>query len=222
MARHTRRSVAHRRIGFGLFLPGLLVMCFQGCTVQEGHAHGGRAVRQAPAGADRPVVVMRPQDADHLWVFAESKDQLGSGGDFHIFIDPEHHPGARASFAEFGLGVDGALPIHRHEKTEEIAYFLSGEGIVQTYRDGHLHEIAVRAGYVWYNPPGAWHGVKNTGAEPLKLVFATIPNEKKGLLSFFRKIGAKPGVKPTPLSPEEFGKLAAEHDLILGPPAEVK
>lgn len=61
----------------------------------------------------------------------------------------------------------------------------------------------------------------NTGDEPLAMVFATIPNEKKGLLSFFRGISAKPGEEPaTTLSPEEFGRIAAEHDMILRPPAE--
>ena len=50
------------------------------------------------------------------------------------------------------------------------------------------------------------------------LVFAAVPNEKKGLLSFFRRIGVKPGEEATPLSPEDFARIAAEHDLILRPP----
>ena len=39
--------------------------------------------------------------------------------------------------------------------------------------------------------------------------------------SYFRQISAKPGEEPaTTLSPEEFGRIATEHDMILRPPAE--
>jgi mannose-6-phosphate isomerase-like protein (cupin superfamily) len=185
----------------------------QGCAKEE---------EGAPTEAVRPAVVMQPEEGDHLWVFAKSKDELGPGGEFHIYVDPERHPQALASFARFTLGIGGALPEHKHDKTEEIAYFLSGEGLVQVYENGKPVEIPVRAGYVWYVPPGAWHSLKNTGQEYLALVFATIPNEKKGLLSFFRRIGAKPGTEATVLSPEEFGRIAAEYDLILRPPSQVE
>lgn len=174
-----------------------------------------------PRSHDHPhTTIISPNQADHLWVFAESKNVLGSGGEFRIFVDPETHPDARASFAEFALGSGGGLPVHRHDETEEIAYFLSGEGIVQTYEGDVLREVAVGPGQVWYNPPGAWHGIRNTGAEPLAMVFAVIPNEKDGLLSLFRRIGARPGEETTELPPEEFSRIAAEHDLILRPPPE--
>lgn len=75
--------------------------------------------------------------------------------------------------------------------------------------------MPLKPGYVWYNPPGVWHAVRNPGDEPLTLVFATIPNEKKGLMAFFREIGAKPGEPAVVLSDEEFARLASEHDLVL-------
>lgn len=180
------------------------------------------ALKAATGESGASSVIMKPEDADNLWVFAKSKDELGSGGEFHIYLDSEKHPEAKAAFAKFALGVEGALPEHKHEKTEEIAYFLSGEGIVQIYENGNPKEVPVHAGYVWYTPSGAWHSLKNTGKEPLTLVFATIPNEKKGLLSFFRRIGARPGHEPTPLSQEEFATVAAAHDLILKPPSKVE
>jgi oxalate decarboxylase/phosphoglucose isomerase-like protein (cupin superfamily) len=161
---------------------------------------------------------MGPEGGDHLWVNAESKDNLGSGGEFQIYVDPVTFPKASASFAKFSLGVGGALPVHRHDKTEEIGYFLAGEGVVTVYENGAPREIPVREGHVVYVPPGSWHTIKNTGQTPFSLVFATIPNEKKGLLSFFRRIGVRPGAEATPLSAEDFARLAAEHDLILRPP----
>lgn len=163
------------------------------------------------------AVVMGPEDGDHLWLFADNEDKLG---EFQIFVDPETFPKARGSFAKFALEVGGSLPVHRHDKTEEIGYFLSGEGIVTVYDNGTPRDIPVREGCVVYVPPGSWHTIKNTGDEPFGLVFATVPNEKKGLLSFFRRIGVKPGEVAAPVSPEEFARLAAEHDLILRPPEQ--
>ena len=127
------------------------------------------------------------------------------------------HPEASASFAKFTLGVDGALPVHKHEKTEEIAYILSGEGMALYYENGETKEAMISAGFVWYTPRSAWHAVRNVGSKPLTMVFATIPNEEQGLLSFFRKIGVEPGKEATVLSPDEFAKIASEHDLILKP-----
>ena len=161
--------------------------------------------------------IWAPGEGDHFWVFPESKDHLGPGGEFHVYVDPQTHPDALASFSRFALGVGGSLPEHRHDKTEELAYFISGEGTARLYVDGEPQDVSVGPGYVWYNPRGVWHSVVNTGDEPLVLVFATIPNEEKGLLSFFRRISVRPGEEPIVLPPEEFGRIAAEHDLILKP-----
>lgn len=225
MAHSTRypavRERRHPLVAISLLLVGLLLPGLQGCARQS-EPQDEHLFQHAHVDADPHAAVISREEADHFWVFAESKDTLGSGGEFHVYIDPEQYPDARASLAEYGVGVGGALPVHRHDKTEEIAYFLSGEGVVQIYENDTPREVPVRTGHVWYTPPGAWHGLRNTGAEPLTLVFATIPNEEKGLLSFFRRIGTRPGVEGTPLSPEEFGRIAAEHDLILKPPTTVE
>ncbi len=166
--------------------------------------------------------IISPNASDQYWIFPETKDTLGSGGKLEVYIDHESHPHASSSFAKYELGINGALPEHKHDKTEEIAYFLSGQGVVITYEKDERIETPVKEGYVWYTAPGEWHSFRNTGNEPLKLVFAVIPNEKKGLLSFFKKVGAKPGTEARVFSPEEFGKLATEHDMILKPPTTVE
>jgi mannose-6-phosphate isomerase-like protein (cupin superfamily) len=178
--------------------------------------------QQVAEGEVHEATIWAPGEGDHFWVGPESKETLGSGGEFHVYVDPETHPAALASFARYALGVGGSLPEHRHDKTEELAYFISGQGIARLYFDGEPRDIQVGPGHVWYNPPGVWHSVTNTGDEPLVLVFATIPNEKKGLLSFFRRISVKPGEEPTVLPPEEFARLATEHDMILRPPASIE
>lgn len=201
----------------GLAAISILFLVLSGHTSSESQQKSAES-RGAAAKAAGPSVVMQPEEGDRLWVFAQTKDELGAGGEFRIYVDPVRFPEASASFAKFGLGVGGALPVHKHDKTEEIAYFLSGEGIVTVYEGNQPQEISVRAGYVVYTPRSSWHAIRNTGKDSLTLVFAAIPNEKKGLLSFFRRIGAKPGVEATPLSPEDFARIAAEHDLILRPP----
>jgi len=173
------------------------------------------ACRTTPT-EDHAPHIMQPHEGDRLWLSPESEDRLGSGGELQVFVDAETHPHARASFAKFTLGVGGALPVHRHDKTEEFAYFLSGEGAaVFVDDDGVECLVPVATGYVWYNPPGQWHAVRNTGSTPLALVFATVPNEEKGLMSFFRRIGATPGKAGTPITFEELQRVGAEHDMIL-------
>lgn len=163
----------------------------------------------------RNVVVWEPGDGDRLWVFPLSRDELGSGGDFHIYVDPVTHPDATASFARFALGAGGDLAEHRHEKSEEFAYLISGQGAVKRRARGELEEVPLRAGSAWYIPPGAWHSVKNTGPDPLVMVFATVPNLETGLLSFFRKIGTRPGNEPARITREEIARIGANHDFVL-------
>jgi oxalate decarboxylase/phosphoglucose isomerase-like protein (cupin superfamily) len=173
-----------------------------------------------PVGDGLPVV-MDSDEGEVYWVSPESPDRLGSGGELRIFLDAETHPHAAASFASYLLGVGGALPVHRHDQTEEIAYIVSGSGVaIGIDQQGAEVEMPLVRGTVWYNPPGVWHAFRNTGTVPLELVFAVIPNEKQGLLSFFRRIGTSPGSEGEPMSAEEFVKLASEHDMTLRPPPD--
>lgn len=201
-------------------LPG----CERAKPGAEAEAPGAEAeaprAEASPEPEPRDARIWAAGEGDRFWVFPESRDHLGSGGEFHVYVDAETMPEARASFARYDLGVGGALPEHRHDRTEEIAYFVSGQGVARLFEAGEPRDVAVGPGSVWYNPPGAWHAITNTGDEPLVLVFATIPNEEKGLLSFFRRISVRPGEEPVSLPPEEFGRIAAEHDLILRPAPE--
>jgi hypothetical protein len=114
-----------------------------------------------------------------------------------------------------GLGVSRRSWEHRHERSEEFGYLISGEGAVKRREDGVLVEVPIRPGTTWYVPPGAWHSVRNTATEPLVMVFATVPNLETGLLSFFRKIGTPPGDPPRALSKEEVAAIGARHDFVV-------
>lgn len=166
-------------------------------------------------------VIMAPEEGDVIWLKPQSTDSLGNGVELHIYMDSKDHPHAKSSFAKVTVGEGGNLPAHKHEKTEEIAYILSGEGFAINYINDEYIEIPIKEGYVWYNPPGVWHTFKNTGSGSLTLIMAVIPNEKQGLLSFFRKVGAKPGEQPQVFTAEEFKELAKKHDMTLMPPKTV-
>lgn len=161
------------------------------------------------------IKVWAHDEGDRLWVFPESKNDVGSGGEFNIYVDHDTTPEAAASFARFSLGVGGKLSEHRHERTEEMGYLISGQGVLHRRVDDELEEVPLLPGHVWHIAPRAWHALSNTGTDKLVLVFATIPNHERGLLSFFRKIGTLPGTEPKALTPEEIARLGAEHDFVV-------
>ncbi len=70
-----------------------------------------------------------------------------------------------AGVAELDHGLAG-LERHRHA-TDEVYHFLSGVGEV-LLGDG-VHPV--RAGTTMFIPADTWHGIRNTGDEPLRLFY---------------------------------------------------
>jgi mannose-6-phosphate isomerase-like protein (cupin superfamily) len=172
--------------------------------------------------AHRDMLIREPHEGAIMWSLHESGERLGSGGELQIYLDAETHAHAKAGFAKYTLGVGGSLPVHRHDKTEEFAYVLSGNGAAVSVDDeGNELEHRIALGYFWYNPPGGWHTVRNKGNTPLTIVFATVPNEAHGLLSFFRRISSAPGQDPIDIPPDELERIAVESDMILWEPDQV-
>ena len=67
--------------------------------------------------------------------------------------------------------VGGQVPPHKHDKEEEVMFFLSGKGRFVTDSE----EIELHDGICVYNPPGDTHSIVNTGDEPLKFVWIYAP-----------------------------------------------
>jgi mannose-6-phosphate isomerase-like protein (cupin superfamily) len=67
---------------------------------------------------------------------------------------------------EVGPGQPSPFSPHRHAPAE-IYYVLSGEGSV--HLDGVEHPL--RAGTSVFIPGNTWHGARNTGSEPLRLLY---------------------------------------------------
>jgi len=67
--------------------------------------------------------------------------------------------------------VGGMVPEHKHEKEEEVMFFLQGKGQFITDEE----TIELKPGICVYNPPGASHKIVNTGDEVLKFIWIYSP-----------------------------------------------
>ena len=72
---------------------------------------------------------------------------------------------------------------HNHPGSEEILYYLSGEG-EQMVEDGLGTPMVrhVRAGEMAYIPAGVYHGTENTGSEPMHLLAVYAPGGPEAIL----------------------------------------
>jgi mannose-6-phosphate isomerase-like protein (cupin superfamily) len=89
------------------------------------------------------------------------------------------------------------IPVHLHEKEDEIIFIQAGQG------EATLGDAAVplAAGSTLYVPQGTWHGGRNTGRETLKWIAIYSPS---GFDGYFREIGRRsPEAPPRRRTPEE-------------------
>jgi mannose-6-phosphate isomerase-like protein (cupin superfamily) len=84
---------------------------------------------------------------------------------------------------EVGPGQPSPFHPHRHAQSE-IYYVLSGEGIVNIAGEEH----ALRAGTSVFIPGGEWHGARNTGREPLRLLYVFAADSFGDVKYEFREI----------------------------------
>ena len=90
-----------------------------------------------------------------------------------------------------------SIPIHRHEKEDEIIFIQSGSGEA-TIGDAR---VALAAGSTLFVPQGTWHGGRNTGTNVLEWIAIYSPS---GFEGYFREIGRpSPDAPPRALSPDE-------------------
>lgn len=149
--------------------------------------------------------VIGPDEGEALLLRPPSR----SGG-VTIKVDPRTC-GARAlSMGTQRIEPGAGIPVHRHEAQEEILVIRSGTALVILGEE----RAPAGPGATVYVPAGTWHGLENTGAGPLEIVWIISP---PGLEEMFRAIGTPAGAQPEPLSPEEFAALAALHGMQVRP-----
>lgn len=105
--------------------------------------------------------------------------------------------------SSFFMGMESIPPgkkirLHHHPHAEEILFIHRGNGIVRL----GSREVAVSAGATVHIPRNVSVGLRNTGTEPLSLVF--IFPEPDGMAGQMRSGSVPRGETPVPFTPEEL------------------
>ena len=94
-----------------------------------------------------------------------------------------------------------SIPVHLHEKEDEIIFIQSGRGTA-TLGD---NQVPLAPGSTLFVPQGTWHGGRNIGTETLMWIAIYSPS---GFEGYFREIGRKsPSDPPRSLSSEQRAEL---------------
>lgn len=100
-----------------------------------------------------------------------------------------------------------AIPIHKHLYNDEIFFFHKGSG--NFILDDK--EFSVTEGSTAFVSRGVWHGLKNTGNEPMILTFSFSP---AGFEDFFKGIGTPKGTPFKAKPQEEINLLAKKYGMV--------
>lgn len=105
-----------------------------------------------------------------------------NAGKTTILVDPKNTGETRFCMLIQELAPGAVVPAHLHEREEQILFFYAGHGKA-TLDD---KEMAVSPGTTVYVPRQVWHGITNTGTEPLYILETTSP---PGPENAFRELG---------------------------------
>lgn len=93
------------------------------------------------------------------------------GSTIRELMHPKVHGNERQSLAEAIVAVGSATALHQHCLSEEIYYFIEGNGRMTLGSE----VFAVVPGDTVCIAPGIPHRLENTGAEPLRLLCCSSP-----------------------------------------------
>lgn len=99
------------------------------------------------------------------------------------------------------------IPVHKHLREDEVIFIQKGSGVFTLGEKEH----EVKEGSTAFVPRGAWHGLKNTGSETLRMFFSFSP---AGFENYFREIGVPPGVPWKGLSTNEFAAIDRKYAVV--------
>lgn len=97
-----------------------------------------------------------------------------------------------------------SVPPHRHLQADEIIFVHRGSGTVRL----GSREASLGAGATVYVPRDSWIALRNTGSEPLGIVFVL---SKPGFEDLLRETSVPEGRPPLPLSAEDLARIRARH-----------
>ena len=91
--------------------------------------------------------------------------------EIRILIDPEQAPDAGAYLGRGTFQAGAAIAEHVHERSVEMLYILSGEGMMMI----ESQALVVRAGDAVWIPRGARHSFRNSSGTALEAVQLYLP-----------------------------------------------
>jgi mannose-6-phosphate isomerase-like protein (cupin superfamily) len=122
-------------------------------------------------------------------------------------VDSAVAHGATMSMLVSEVASGAAIPVHLHQREDEIIFLHTGQGIV-TLGD---QRVPCAAGSMLYAPKGVWHGVENTGTDVLTWCAIWSP---PGFEQFFKEVGVRPGEEGRMPSPEEATAIGRKYGML--------
>jgi mannose-6-phosphate isomerase-like protein (cupin superfamily) len=126
-----------------------------------------------------------------------------AAGSVTIMVDPDNSGPTDLCVLIQSLDPGAVVPIHHHEKAEQVLFIVSGSGQI-TLAD---HRVEARAGATVHVPKGVAHGIVNTGEEPLTILEVTSP---PGFQNIFREMH-----RLSEPSAEAIGRIGTKYDIVV-------
>jgi quercetin dioxygenase-like cupin family protein len=124
-----------------------------------------------------------------------------------IKISKTNHGVDGISFCTEDMSAGRKMRIHKHLNNDELIFIHKGEGTL-TLDDT---SIKVKTGDVVFVPRGIWHGLDNTGAENLLMVFQYSP---AGFEEYFIENGTPAGMQAKERSEEEYALAEKKYGMV--------
>jgi mannose-6-phosphate isomerase-like protein (cupin superfamily) len=181
------------------------------------------AVAQSPPASPNPSMTSTAglilQESEGELRLRRPRDKNGffeGASSFIIKVDRKYGDSPTFYMGMENIPAGKKIRLHHHPHEEEILFIHRGSGVARL----GAREVAVMAGATVYIPRNVSVGLRNTGTEPLSLVF--IFPEPDGMSGQMRSGSVAAGEVPVPFTPEELAARSAgsEHivfDEPLGP-----
>lgn len=90
---------------------------------------------------------------------------------WRIQIDPRNTDSSHLSMGNQDIPPGVGIPVHLHEKEEEILFFHEGTGELEVEGE----KFPIQPGMSVFFPPNIRHSLRNTGENPLKMLWIFSP-----------------------------------------------
>lgn len=145
----------------------------------------------------------------HLWAADEGEEVLFGPRRARVLIKVDKTANAAGDFsvATEDIAPGHGIPPHKHTREDEFIYVARGSGMLLL---GEA-ESPVAEGAFAFVPRDAWHGLRNTGTEPLRMFFGYSPG---GFEGYFRELGVKPGAPARQFTADDWRTINTKYGII--------